>query len=138
MTIIRNLLTLARMPKFRKKRNWDEVPTLLLFIIAFLCWSEASFYTYVVTRFGPDYLELANEPGAMANLRFLCIGAILLVIAVQVFVWGMAAKKADRFARKSIVPGMIDQLDCPSPWQGGQVPQSDIDWFRFGGEFKPT
>jgi hypothetical protein len=104
MTNIRNLLSLARMPKIRKERGWDEIPTLLLFIIAFLCWGEASFYTYVVTKFGPDYLELANEPGAMTNLRFLCIGGMLLVIAVQVFVWGMAAKKLTGLLENRLFP----------------------------------
>lgn len=87
-----------------RRRSWDETSTWIVFAFAIACWAEAGFYGYVIKRFGPDYLNLSNQPGAWSNPRFLLCGFVLAVVGVQCFAWRIAAKSLTTILEKRFSP----------------------------------
>lgn len=104
MTGLERATALFQRLKMRKRRSWDEVPTFIIFLLAIASWAEAGFYGCVLKKFGPDYVDLANQPGAMSNIPFLVAGGLLLLIGVQLFIWGFAAKNLTAVLEKRVWP----------------------------------
>jgi hypothetical protein len=77
----------------RRRKPWSEVSTPVVFVLALLTSLEASYFTYVIGRFGPEFLRIADAAplATWTSCQFFLCVAILAAIGVQAIVWGVSA-----------------------------------------------
>jgi hypothetical protein len=84
---------LARLFRPRPRKPWSDVSTPVVFVLALLTSLEASYFTYVIGRFGPEFLTIADSAplGSWASWSFFWCVVFPSMIGVQAIVWGVFA-----------------------------------------------
>ena len=84
---------LNRYLRLRERKSWDDVPTWGLMMFGLIATMEAGYYGFVLQKFAPDFLEIANAQPieSWASATFLACVAILSGIGLQFFIWSVAA-----------------------------------------------
>jgi hypothetical protein len=98
------LWKLARHLSPRKRKSWDEVSTPILLVLGLLATMEAGYYGYVLQKFAPDFLDLANglPVSTWLNTTFLACAMILSGIGFQFFIWSIAAAGSVALLQKRV------------------------------------
>jgi len=104
MIDFKRMISLLCHLKVRKRKDWNEVSTIAIVLLAMGCWLETAFHGYVFKKFAPGYVDLANHPGAMTSVPFLIAGGLLLLSGAQFLAWGIAAKNLTALLEKRIWP----------------------------------
>lgn len=98
------LQKLARHITPRKRKSWDEVSTWGLAMFGLIATTEAGYYGYMLEKFAPDFLEIANaQPiASWSSATFLACAGIISGFGLQFFIWSVAATGSVALLQKRV------------------------------------